>query len=244
MQPALTNPAAAPPAGASEGVDLPIGGLEKLSAVDWPGQLAAVVFCQGCAWNCRYCHNPHLIPFARTADGPPWGEVLVWLGRRRGLLDAVVFSGGEPTWHAALGAAMRQARDLGFRIGLHTGGPSPERMERLLPWLDWVGFDFKAPFASYAKITGRDDGAAARRSLERLLAARIPCEIRTTWHPQLLTEDDLHVMAATLDELGCTEWVIQRFRPDGCADDALCRHPVGEVPPAVCRHARLRISIR
>ena len=244
MRPPLTTPAAPPPADAGVTVDLPIGGFEKLSTVDWPGLLAAVVFCQGCTWRCGYCHNPHLIPFARTADGPAWDQVLAWLGRRRGLLDAVVFSGGEPTWHAALGEAMRQTRALGFKIGLHTGGPSPVRLEQMLPWLDWVGFDFKAPFAAYATVTGRDDGVPARRSLELLLAARIPCEIRTTWHPQLLSDDDLACMAGALGELGCTDWVIQRFRPDGCADVTLRQRPLGELPPAVLRHPRLRVSVR
>jgi len=244
LQPPLTTPPARPPADAGAEVNLPVGGFEKLSTVDWPGQLAAVVFCQGCAWRCGYCHNPHLIPFARTADSPAWPKVLAWLDRRRGLLDAVVFSGGEPSWHAELGEAMRQTRTLGFKIGLHTGGPSPERLEPLLPLLDWVGFDFKAPFPSYAKVTGRDDGAAARQSLELLFGAHIPCEVRTTWHPLLLPEGDLLHMAEILSELGCIEWVIQRFRPDGCADTGLCQHPVGAVPATVLRDPRLRVTIR
>jgi pyruvate formate lyase activating enzyme len=244
VQSPLTTPAALPPADIGVCLDLPVGGFEKLSAVDWPGQLAAVVFCQGCAWRCGYCHNPHLIPFARTADSPTWDSLLAWLGRRRGLLDAVVFSGGEPTWHGALGEAMQQVRDLGFKIGLHTGGPSPERLERLLPWLDWVGFDFKAPFSAYAKVTGRDDGVPARRSLQMLLAARIPCEVRTTWHPQLLSHEDLSSMADAVGELGCTEWVIQRFRPDGCGDVTLCQRSPGEVPLERINRPGLRIRVR
>lgn len=240
MQPPLISP----PTATEARLDLPIGGVEKLSTVDWPGQLAAVVFCQGCGWRCSYCHNPHLIPFARTSGGPNWEQVLAWLNRRRGLLDAVVFSGGEPTWHAPLGEAMQQARTLGFKIGLHTGGPSPERLAPLLPCLDWVGFDFKAPFAAYGKVTGRDDGGAARQSLERLLGARILCEIRTTWHPRLLSDDDLVEMADALRVLGCTEWVIQRFRPDGCPDADLRNHPVGAVPLAKLSPTGLRITVR
>ena len=223
---------------------LSVGGLEKLSIVDWPGQLSAVVFCQGCAWRCSYCHNPHLIPFARSVHGPTWDQVLAWLGRRRGLLDGVVFSGGEPIWQPALPEAVRKTRELGFRIGLHTGGPSPERLTPLLPFLDWVGFDFKATFSAYAQITGRDDGAAARLSLELLLAARIPCEIRTTWHPLLLPDADLERMADTLIELGCTNWVIQRFRPDGCADSTLAASPVGEPPLAKLRRDGLLVAVR
>lgn len=244
MRPALITTSSASPRAAEAAARLPVGGFEKLSTVDWPGQLAAVVFCQGCAWRCGYCHNPHLLPFGCGDLALAWDEIVAWLVRRRGLLDAVVFSGGEPTWHGALGDAMRQARALGFKIGLHTGGPSPWRLERLLPLLDWIGFDFKAPFADYAKVVGRPDGEAARRSLELVMAARIPCEIRTTWHPRLLSDDDLRAMADTLAALGRADWVIQRFRTDGCADAALNVHPVGQPPVALLARPGLRIAVR
>lgn len=220
-----------------------IGGLEKLSLVDWPGQLCAVVFLQGCAWSCRYCHNPQLIPFA-TPPTHAWEDVLVWLRRRQGLLDGVVFSGGEPTWQPALGDALRAARALGFKTGLHTGGPSPERLAPLLPLLDWIGFDFKAPFDDYAKITGRAHGAQAGASLRLIREARVPCEVRTTWHPDLLSEADLAAMADTLCADGHTEWIIQRFRPDGCADEELRMSRVGDVPLAALARHGLNISVR
>lgn len=240
----MTTTSSAPPRAADAAASLPVGGFEKLSTVDWPGQLAAVVFCQGCTWRCGYCHNPHLLPFALGDHSFAWDEIVAWLARRRSLLDAVVFSGGEPTWHRALGDAMGEARDLGFKVGLHTGGPSPWRLERLLPLLDWIGFDFKAPFADYAKIVGRPDGVAARRSLELVLAARIHCEIRTTWHPRLLSDDDLRAMADTLAALGRADWVIQRFRTDGCGDVELVRHPVGEPPVELLARPGLRVAVR
>lgn len=210
--------------------------------VDWPGELAAVIFCQGCAWNCRYCHNPHLIPFAHRGQYE-WAAVRDWLEGRRGLLDGVVFSGGEATYQPGLLHALKEVRALGFRTGLHTGGPAPERFAPLLPWLDWVGFDFKAPFGRYAPITGSDQGHRARESFRHLLASGVSHEVRTTWHPALLSEADLREMAHTLEEAGCRRWVIQRFRPEGCGDEALCRQPVGEVPelPAC---GRLEITIR
>ncbi|MBI3069525.1 MAG: 4Fe-4S cluster-binding domain-containing protein, partial [Betaproteobacteria bacterium] len=74
---------------------LRVGGLVPLTTTDYPGRLAAVVFCQGCPWRCGYCHNPHLLPARRTAP-IAWHAVRDFLERRRGLLDAVVFSGGEP----------------------------------------------------------------------------------------------------------------------------------------------------
>ena len=98
---------------------LVIAGLTPLSTVDYPGALSAVLFCQGCAWRCPYCHNATLQPFT-TQEERPWPEVLGWLGGRRGLLDAVVFSGGEPTLQTGLKAAMAEG-DLSWRLR-RTGG--------------------------------------------------------------------------------------------------------------------------
>ena len=223
---------------------LRIGGFERLSAVDWPGQLVAVVFCQGCAWRCGYCHNPHLIPFEPPRNPVAWEEILVWLERRVGLLDGVVFSGGEPTLQPGLRAAIETVRALGFRAGLHTGGPVPENLAAVLPLLDWVGFDFKAPFDRYSQVTGHDHGARARGSFELLRKSRVACEVRTTWHSRLLAVEDLAVMARTLAAAGCTEWVIQRFRPDGCGDDELRCAAVGEVPLAAIVAPGLAILVR
>ncbi len=82
---------------------LRVGGLSPHSSCDWPGQLVATVFAQGCPWACAYCHNPHLLP-ARGSDEIAWEEVLAFLRTRRGLLDGVVFTGGEPTLQEALPA--------------------------------------------------------------------------------------------------------------------------------------------
>ena len=123
-----------------------IGGLLPFTTIDYPGCLAAVLFCQGCPWRCRYCHNRHLLP-QKGGSALPWQDVLALLERRQGLLDALVFSGGEATLQAALPEAMRRVRAMGFKVGLHTAGPYPERLRECLPLLDWVGMDLKAPFA-------------------------------------------------------------------------------------------------
>jgi pyruvate formate lyase activating enzyme len=223
---------------------LRIGGFERLSAIDWPGQLAAVVFCQGCGWQCGYCHNPHLIPFASAQHAPTWQQIATWLERRRGLLDGVVFSGGEPTLQPGLMDAIQVARGLGFQIGLHTGGPLPGNLAPLLPLLDWVGFDFKAPFDRYAQVTGHDHGVSARESFRLIRASGVAHEVRTTWHPHLLSPDDLAVMASTLNDAGCPDWIVQRFRGDGCADESLRAPPIGDVPLAALKHSRLRVTVR
>jgi pyruvate formate lyase activating enzyme len=200
---------------------LRVGGLTRLSTTDWPGMLAAVVFCQGCPWRCGYCHNPHLIPPRGEAE-LPWDEVARFLERRIGLLDAVVFSGGEPTSQAGLADALHAVRALGFRIGLHTGGAYPRRLAEVLPLVDWVGFDVKAQFADYSRTTGiAGSGEPARASLDLLLASGVPHEIRTTVHPALLPDAALAGLAGQLAEAGVKHYVVQAFRSQGCADATL-----------------------
>lgn len=209
---------------------LRVGGLTPLSTTDWPGMLAAVVFCQGCPWRCGYCHNPHLIP-AQGSSEIPWDEVIAFLRRRQGLLDGVVFSGGEPTSQADLADAIREVRALGFKVGLHTGGAYPRRLAEVLPLVDWVGLDAKAPFADYARITGVEgSGERARSSLERVLASGVEHEIRTTVHPALLADDEVASLARALADRGVKRYVLQAFRTHGCADAELAectkrKHP-------------------
>jgi pyruvate formate lyase activating enzyme len=158
---------------------LRVGGLTRLSAADYPGKLAAVVYCQGCAWRCGYCHNPELRP-ARGAHEIPWAEVVSFLERRRGLLDAVVFSGGEPTQQPGLAAAMREVKAMGYCIGLHTAGIVPRRLAEVLPLADWVAMDAKAPFADHEAVTGvRGSGQRARRSIQLIRASGLACELHT-----------------------------------------------------------------
>jgi pyruvate formate lyase activating enzyme len=203
---------------------LRIGGLARLSACDWPGQLTATVFCQGCAWDCPYCHNPGL-RLAEAEQLIPWSSILNFLAGRRGLLDAVVFSGGEPTIQDSLLNAIQEVRKLGFRIGLHTAGMMPDRLATLLPFLDWVGFDVKAPFAVYDRITGVTHSAErARKSLCCLLASRVFYEIRTTLHPALLSLQEMLTLQDELLGLGVTCFAVQHFRPQGAR--------TGLLPPA------------
>lgn len=203
---------------------LAIGGVVPFSTSDWPGRLAAVLFLQGCPWRCGYCHNPHLQPAARDPRiGAIDGTTLsAWLDRRRGLLDAVVFSGGEPTAQAALGDAMREVADAGFAVGLHTGGAYPRRLAAVLPRVDWIGFDLKAPTDGYRAVTGvAGSEHAATGSLRLVLASGVDVEIRTTVHPSLVDADALLRLADQVAALGVTRWVLQPFRPAGCADASL-----------------------
>jgi len=200
---------------------LAIGGLTPFTTVDYPGQHAAVIFCQGCSWRCPYCHNAHL--WGHTSPTSlNWLLIMDFLRERQGLLDAVVFSGGEPLIQEGLPEAMREVRAMGYHVGLHTGGSHPERLRRVLPLVNWIGFDVKAPWNRYDEIT-RNSGSAAKaqESLLAILGHGVPFEVRTTVHSGLLSSQDLHLMAKDLEELGIRDWVLQDFRNQGCAEMSL-----------------------
>lgn len=193
--------------------ELRVGGLTRLSSVDWPGQLTATVFCRGCPWDCPYCHNH---PLRRAGDGPTWAAVLGFLEKRRGLLDGVVFSGGEPTMQPGLPAALAAVRAMGFKTGLHSAGPLPERLAAVLPLLDWVGFDVKAPFDAYDGITRiPGSGSQAAASLAYLLESGVACEVRTTVHPALLDGPALARLAGQLAARGVAHYAVQTCRSEG-----------------------------
>lgn len=194
-------------------IDLRLGGLARLSSCDWPGQLAAILFCQGCPWRCPYCHNTHLL-CATAPAALTWDEAAAFLETRRGLLDGVVFSGGEPTLQAALPEAIAAIRAMGFKIGLHTAGSFPDRLERVLPLVDWVGFDVKAPFADYDRLTGvSGSGGKAKDSLIRLLTAGTPRDIRITADPAWADAGVLDRLKYELAALGAEPPRIQLYRP-------------------------------
>ena len=201
------------PARAAPLADVSIGGLTPLTTIDYPGRLSAVVYLRGCPWRCDYCHNRSLQAPRRLATDSCWQQTYAFLERRRGMLDAVVFSGGEPTSQRALSDAMVEVRDLGFEIGLHTAGPHPKRLQRLLPLVDWVGMDIKAPFDRYERITGvPHSGTKARQSARSLLASGVAHEFRTTFDPALLSAADVLRAAQQLAELGARRYALQRSR--------------------------------
>ena len=200
---------------------LRVGGMVPLTTIDYPGQLACVLFCQGCAWRCRYCHNPQLIP-PRGTDEVDWRRVLAFLQRRQDLLDAVVFSGGEPTLQDGLLGAMDEVRAMGFRIGLHSAGIKPAAFAKALAGADWVGFDVKAlPEDCQAITRVEGSGTANWRSLEHLLASGVDYECRTTVHWHLFEPARLLILAKRLSELGVKRFAVQLVRTERMFDPLL-----------------------
>ncbi|MDJ0738140.1 MAG: anaerobic ribonucleoside-triphosphate reductase activating protein [Gammaproteobacteria bacterium] len=200
---------------------LHIGGLTPLSTVDWPGRLAAVVFCQGCPWRCRYCHNTDLLGTTAAASLDS-AQLITFLERRRGLLDGVVFSGGEPTAQRGLAAVIERVRALGFAVGLHTAGCYPQRLAALLPRLDWIGLDIKAVAEDYRAVTGvAGSGERAWTSLRLLRDAGTPFEVRVTVHDALLPAQRLRRLRDRLHGAGIANVVLQRCRTTRMHDPSL-----------------------
>lgn len=200
---------------------LRVGGLVPLTTLDFPDHLSCVVFCQGCAWRCRYCHNPDLIP-ARGKHSHSWASIVEFLQRRQGLLDAVVFSGGEATLQQALKDAMLDVKQLGFKVGLHSAGINPKALARVLPHCDWVGFDVKALAEETALITGvAGSGAANWQSLELLLNSGVAYECRSTIHWDLIDPPRLLQLAQRLSTAGVTHYAVQQVRTQSMLDKQL-----------------------
>lgn len=204
-----------------------IGDIEKFSMVDWPAKIAAVVFLQGCPWRCPFCYNQSLQNLNAETEAT-WQNLVNLLEHRRGMLDGVVFSGGEPLMQKNLPLAMEIVKNMGFEIGMHSGGYNPEALVKVLPYLSWVGFDIKAPLESerYKRATGGfADVEKVKESLKLLLESKINFECRTTCDPRILAPDDIYKIADTLSAHGVKEYYIQKYRPiesDKTTTDADC----------------------
>ena len=203
-----------------------VGGVETFSTVDFPGKLAAVVFMQGCPWRCPFCHNTELQPLNQSTNFI-WGNFLDFLKKRQGILEAVVFSGGEPLTQNALPDAIKEVKSLGYQIGLHTGGYRPDLFAEVLPLVDWVGFDIKTSFneEKYNHLTGSTHFTKVMQSLEKLIASHKAFECRTTCDPRHLEIEDIYNIGKELSRLGVKEYYLQKYRPipsDTESTDADC----------------------
>jgi pyruvate formate lyase activating enzyme len=199
-----------------------IGGFQSFSLNEFPGRISAVVFCRGCNFRCPYCHNPELVDPTRYSPSWPEDRVIDELAARRGRLQGVVITGGEPTLQEDLEPFIRKVRGLGFAVKLDTNGSIPDALERLLSadLLDHVGLDVKAPLGNYAALTRAEiPPNTITRSISTVLASGVDHEMRTTWLPSLLSHADLLEIAGMVR--GCRRWVIQRFVPTKALDPAV-----------------------
>ena len=193
-----------------------IGGFVPFTTIDFPDKISAVVFCQGCPFRCPFCHN-HSLRAVGEPGAENWEDILDVLSKRKRLLDGVVFSGGEPLWQDDIVEAVQKVKDMGFQVALHTSGVRPEMLKKVLPFVDWIGLDIKAPLSKYAQASGTQPafkaGEKAWESLSLIQQAGVDFETRTTTDPRLLSKEDILQIAQQLHEQGVQTYVLQEYRP-------------------------------
>ncbi|MDD2681285.1 MAG: anaerobic ribonucleoside-triphosphate reductase activating protein [Patescibacteria group bacterium] len=205
-----------------------IGGLEKLTLLDFPDNLAAIVFTKGCNFRCHYCYNPMLVwphrPEALALDekdiekGYPLikeEDLFLFLKERQGKIDGVVITGGEPTLHADLPDFIRRIRSFGYLIKLDTNGTNPEMLQSLIndKLIDYIAMDIKASWEKYGSVVDIPVNLDnLQKSVKIIMSSSLPYEFRTTLVPDLHQAEDIELMGQAIK--GANRWYLQKFKPD------------------------------
>lgn len=192
-----------------------VQGYQKLTLLDYPGRTACTVFTGGCNLRCPFCHNAGLV---RTPLAGPnlTDEVLGYLSKRKGILDGVCVTGGEPLLQPDLADFLRKVREMGYAVKLDTNGTLPQRLEAILATnsVDYVAMDIKSSPDGYAAATGTDaDVSAVTDCLSLLRSSGIPFELRTTAVRGIHTEADFAAIGEWIGEVPA--YFIQRFVDSG-----------------------------
>ncbi len=197
-----------------------IGGLQKLTLIDYPGKLAATVFTAGCNFFCEFCHNPDLVLVKKTGSEPfmTREQFFWWLEKKLGLLDGICITGGEPTIHPSLPEFIKEIKDLGFSVKLDTNGTNPEMLEKLLNknLVDYLAMDIKSSLERYYKFSRiKFDIKKIQKSVD-LVRQAPEYEFRTTVIPLFHDKNELNSIAKWLK--GAKKYALQQFRAEKTLD--------------------------
>ncbi|MFZ5982597.1 MAG: anaerobic ribonucleoside-triphosphate reductase activating protein [Patescibacteria group bacterium] len=206
-----------------------IGGLQKLTLIDYPGKLAATVFTVGCSFRCPFCHNPELVLGGGAGGGLPEEDFFRFLKTRKGKLEGVCITGGEPTIQKDLPDFIRKIKKLGFLVKLDTNGSRPDVLRNLLKekLIDFVAMDIKGPLESYDKFSGvKTDKERIGLSVELIRHSRLPYEFRTTVVPGLHSEKDFSKIAKWLE--GSSSYFLQVYGEGKILDPRLKKKTKGK----------------
>lgn len=195
-----------------------IGGLQKTTLTDFPGKISAIVFTIGCNFRCGYCHNPELYSL-KTANIIAEDDVLSFLEKRKGVLDGVVITGGEPTLQKDLAPFIKKVKKKGYLVKLDTNGSNPDVVARLVKnkLLDYIAMDIKAPLDDYiAAVKRKIDAAKIKKSIDLIMNSDIDYEFRTTVVRHELDENDLIQIGGMIK--GARLYALQKFVPSKVYD--------------------------
>jgi len=201
-----------------------IKGFQRVSLIDYPGRIAAVVFTAGCNFRCPYCHNSDLVVRPQSLPTVPEEEIFAYLSRRKEVLDGVCITGGEPTLQEDLPEFAKKLKDMGLLVKLDTNGSRPAVLQSMVvaKVVDYIALDVKAPLdRRYAHSIGMEEFNVTTilQSMEKIVRSGIEYELRTTVVPTLHSEKALLDLAHQLSEIAPrAKWVLQNFRPKSCLD--------------------------
>jgi pyruvate formate lyase activating enzyme len=191
-----------------------IGGLQRVSLIDYPGKIGAVIFTQGCNFRCPYCHNPELVDPDRYGPIIPEEDVLSFLDKRRGKLEAIIVTGGEPMLQPDLETFLVECRKSGYLIKLDTNGSKPDVLEKVIRkrLVDYLAMDIKGPLGRYRQIASVEvDTSEIKRSIGIIMTSGITHEFRTTVVRSQLGLQDLVSVAKLVRQARL--YVLQPFIP-------------------------------
>lgn len=195
-----------------------IGGVQKTSLLDFPEKLSAIVFTQGCNFRCGYCHNPELIVMKNPAWTVP--DFFEFLNTRRGKLDGVVITGGEPCLQPDLLDFVKEIKKSGFLVKLDTNGTFPEKIKEVLPYLDYIAMDIKAPIEKYPLVTNsKINPEKITQSINLIMNCGIDYEFRTTVVKSQLAYEDFEDIGKLI--YGAKRYYLQKFIPSKTLDDKM-----------------------
>lgn len=189
-----------------------IGGVKKTSLLDYPDKVSAIVFTQGCNFNCGYCHNPSLLEFKSKNDIYSTDVFFDFLNKRKGKLDGVVITGGEPTLQKDLKPFIQKIKEMNFLIKLDTNGTNPELLKDLLKdnLLDYIAMDIKAPIDKYKEVINANiDTKLIEQSINIIMNSGIDYEFRTTVLPSLISVEDFENIGILIK--GAKKYYLQKF---------------------------------
>ena len=196
-----------------------ITGVQKLTLLDYPGAVACTLFTGGCNFRCPFCHNALLVDPKRVKEEGelPIQDVMSFLKKRKGVLDGVAITGGEPLLHSDMPEFLRDIKAMGYRIKLDTNGSNPELLKQILDekLVDRVAMDIKNSPELYGLTVGRDDVdiAAIAKSKDMLLKGETEYEFRTTVVKGIHTKESLAEAAKWI--AGAKEYYLQQFKDSG-----------------------------
>lgn len=189
-----------------------IGGFQRFSLIDYPGKICAIIFTQGCNFRCPYCHNPELINPNVSKNIISKEEVLSFLKKRKGKLDAVEITGGEPTVQEGLVELLREVKDIGYLVKLDSNGSHPEVIEKVikLKIADYLAMDVKAPLEKYPEVTCSNvDISGITRSIELVKNSGLGYEFRTTIVKSQLRKENIIEIGKLIK--GAKLYILQKF---------------------------------